>query len=188
MSVAPFVFGVAPIAAKVTSPVFVPELDPEKFDVDNAPVQDMAPVEFVIVHPVDPDPPPIKISPVDDPLRFSAPVAPPSIFIAFAPVEVTVPVPAKDIAVAVTPIVSIEETPVSAPPVLTFSPPLDVRKNVPVAFPIAVFPVPVVAIFTLLAPVVPKFVRPFEDSVVKAPVLGVPEPMVPGIAHVPSSN
>ena len=181
---APLAFGIAPMAAKVTSPVFVPE----RFDPVIPALQAKAPVEFVIVHPVEADPPPIRISPVEVPFRFSAPDAPPSIFIALAPVEVTVPAPAKESAVAVTPIVSIDETPVSAPPVVTFKPPLDVRENVPVPLPIVVFPVPVVAIFTLLAPEVPKFVSPVEDSVVKAPVFGVPEPIVPGAAQVLPNN
>lgn len=42
---------------------------------------------------------------------------------------------------AVTPIVSIEATPVSAPPVVTLSPPFEVKANVPVEFPTAVLPV-----------------------------------------------
>ena len=144
VSVAPFAFGVAPIAVSVMSPVFVPELEPVKFEPLKPPVQLNAPVEFTIVHPVEAEPPPIRISPVDVPLRLSAPVAPPSMLMAFVPVDVTVPTPAKDNAVAVTPIVSIDETPVSAPPIVTLSPPLDVRENVPRPFPIAVLPVELV--------------------------------------------
>jgi hypothetical protein len=34
----------------------------------------------------------------------------------------------------------------------------------------------------------PRVVTPVEDSVVNAPVFGVVEPMVPGIAQVPPSN
>jgi len=133
---------VLPVSAfRVKSPVLVPELDPVKLDPDSPPVQLKAPVEFTIVHPVDRDPPPINISPVEVPLRFKIPVAPPSIFIALTPVDVIVPAPTNDSAVALTPIVSIEETPVRAPPVVTFNPPLDVSEKVPVPFPIAVLPV-----------------------------------------------
>jgi len=46
--------------------------------------------------------------------------------------------------VALTPIVSIDATPVSAPPVDTFKPPFDVSANVPVLLPILTFPVLVV--------------------------------------------
>ena len=140
------------------------------------------------MHPVEADPPPMRISPVEIPFKFNAPEAPPSTFIALAPVEVTVPAPANVNAVAETPTVSIDTIPVNAPLVVTFSPPLDVKANVPVAFPIEVFPVPVVAMLTLLAPLVPKFVNPVEDKVVKAPVFGVPEPIVPGFAHVPPNS
>ena len=118
MSVAPFALGVAPIADRVTSPVLVPELEPVKFDPVKPPVQLNAPVEFTIVHPVEAEPPPIKISPVDVPLRFSVPVDPPSIFMTFAPVDVTVPATAKDKAVDVTPIVSMEDTPAIASPAI----------------------------------------------------------------------
>jgi len=61
--------------------------------------------------------------------------------------------------------------------VVTFKPPEDVRPKVPVVLPIAVFPVPVVAMFTLDAPVVPKEVAPEEERVVNAPVDGVVAPM-----------
>jgi hypothetical protein len=59
------------------------------------------------------------------------------------PPEERVPAPAKSKAVADTEIVSIDVTPVSAPAVVTFRP-LDVSWNVPVAFPIAVFALPLV--------------------------------------------
>ena len=65
-----------------------------------APEQVRAPVALVIVQPVEPDPPPIKISPVELLLRFKAPEAPPSRVKAFTPEEETVPAPAKVMAVA----------------------------------------------------------------------------------------
>lgn len=87
-----------------------------------APEQVKLPVEFATVHPVEPEPPPIRISPVEVLLRFKTPEAPPSKLSAFAPVEETAPAPAKVKAVAEVAIVSIEATPVSAPAVETFSP------------------------------------------------------------------
>jgi len=63
--------------------------------------------------------------------------------------ELIVPAPAKVRDVALTAIVSIEETPVNAPDVLTFNP-FDVNANVPVELPMAVLAVPVV--FILVAP------------------------------------
>ena len=52
-----------------------------------------------------------------------------------APVVSTVPAPANVSAVAVVPMVSSDVTPVSAPPVVTFSPPFDVKAKVPVESP-----------------------------------------------------
>lgn len=127
----------APIAAKVTSPVLVPE----RFDPVIPAVQARAPVELVTVQPVEPTPPPIRMLPVEVLFKFKAPVAPPSRFMALAPVDVTEPAAAKVKAVAEIPTVSMEATPVNAPPVVTFSPPLDVKAKVPVELPMAVFPV-----------------------------------------------
>jgi hypothetical protein len=108
---------------------------------------------------------------------LTAPVVPESRVMAEVVVEEIVPAPAKVRAVAEVAIVSIDTTPVSAPPVVTFNPPLDARENVPVALPITTLPVPVVAMFTLEAPVVPRLVPPVELKVVNAPVLAVVAPM-----------
>jgi len=62
-------------------------------------------------------------------------------------------------------------TPVTAPAVVTFKPPLEVKAKVPVALPIATVPVPVVAMVTFEAPAVAKLVTPLEERVVKEPVL-----------------
>ena len=70
-----------------------------------------------------------------------------------AAVVSTVPAPANVNAVAVVPMVSIEATPVKAPPVVTFNPPLEVKAKVPVELPMATLPVLVVARFKV--PVVP---------------------------------
>jgi hypothetical protein len=153
--------------------VFVPEI----FEPVIAAVQAKAPVAFVMVHPVDPTPPPIKISPVEVLFKFKAPEEPPLRLKALAPVDVTDPVAAKVKDVADTPIVSMEATPVNAPPVVTFSPPFDVNANVPVEFPTVTFPVPVVAIVTLLAPALAKSVAPVEVNVVNLPVEGVVVPI-----------
>jgi hypothetical protein len=160
-------FGVAPIAAKVTSPVFVPE----RLEPVIPAVQAKAPVAFVTVHPVDPTPPPIRIFPVEVPFKFNAPDDPPSRLKALAPVEVTVPAAAKVNAVADTPTVSIEATPVRAPAVVTLSPPFDVSAKVPVEFPIAVFPVE--AVFKLSVGAVIAAVP--EERVCVSPVSPVEE-------------
>jgi hypothetical protein len=73
--------------------------------------------------------------------KLTVPVVPESSVIAEEVVEEIVPAPANVIAVADTAIVSIEATPVKAPPVVTFNPPLLVKAKVPVALPIAVLPV-----------------------------------------------
>jgi hypothetical protein len=83
--------------------------------------------------------------------RLTAPVVPESRVIALVPVESSEPAPANVIVVAVKPMVSIDATPVKAPPVVTFNPPLDVSAKVPVALPMVVFPVPVVAITILIS-------------------------------------
>lgn len=97
-------------------------------------------------------------------------------------VEASVPVPAKVMAVAENPIVSTLATPVRAPPVVTFKPPAEVRAKVPVEFPIATVPVPVVAIVTLEAPALAKSVVPEEVSVV------VETPVAPVIAPDPEMS
>jgi hypothetical protein len=61
----------------------------------------------------------------------------------FAPPDESVPAPAKPREVAETLIVSMEATPVTAPTVVTLRPPLEVRANVPVAFPTVTLFVPV---------------------------------------------
>ena len=73
--------------------------------------------------------------------RFTVPVVPESTVKAVTVVDEIVPAPANVRLVAFTPIVSIEATPVSAPPVVTFNPPFEVKAKVPVALPIEVFPV-----------------------------------------------
>lgn len=73
--------------------------------------------------------------------KLTVPVVPESRVIAEVVVEEIVPAPANVNPVAETVIVSIEATPVNAPPVVTFSPPFEVKAKVPVALPIAVFPV-----------------------------------------------
>lgn len=108
---------------------------------------------------------------------FIAPVVPESRVIEEDVVEEIVPAPAKVKAVAEVAIVSIEATPVRAPPVVTFNPPLEASANVPVELPTVTFPVPVVAIVTLLAPAVAIFVAPVEDNVVNAPVDAVVAPI-----------
>lgn len=109
--------------------------------------------------------------------KLTVPVVPESSVRSFAPVVKIEPAPAKVRSVAVTPIVSSEITPDRAPRVVTFNPPFDVRANVPVALPIVIFPVPVVAIFTSEAPNVPRFVVPDDERVVNAPVDGVVAPI-----------
>lgn len=88
-----------------------------------------------------------------------------------------VPVPANVNAVADVVMVSSDVTPVSAPPVVTFSPPLDVKAKVPVELPMVVFPVPVVAIVTLLAPALARSVAPVDVNVVNFPVDAVDVPI-----------
>jgi hypothetical protein len=109
--------------------------------------------------------------------KLTMPVVPESKVKAFAPVEVIVPAPAKPKAVAEVEMVSIEATPVNAPPVVTFSPPLDVNWKVPVALPILTFPVPVVAMLTFEAPDVARLVVPVEVKFVNVPAAAVVAPI-----------
>jgi len=74
---------------------------------------------------------------------LTVPVVPESKVMAEVVVDLIVPSAAKVKAVAEVVIVSIEATPVKAPPVVTFNPPLEAIASVPVALPIVVFPVPV---------------------------------------------
>lgn len=101
--------------------------------------------------------------------RLTVPVVPESSVKAFAPVEVIVPSAAKPRLFAEVLMVSRVETPVRSPVAETLSPPFDVSANVPVVLPIAMLPVPAVAMFTLAAPVVPRSVLPLEERVVNAP-------------------
>ena len=122
------------------------------------------------------------------------PVVPESIVRAVAAPELTVPAPANVMAVAEVAIVSIEATPVRAPAVETFNPPLLVKANVPVELPIATVPVPVVPIVTFEAPDVAKSVAPVELKVVNAPVdaaelpIGVPLIEVNPVAIAPADK
>jgi len=75
--------------------------------------------------------------------RFTAPVVPESRLRALEVVVLIVPAAAKVTSVAENNIVSMEATPVRAPPVVTLSPPLEVRAKVPVALPIVTLLVPV---------------------------------------------
>lgn len=102
------------------------------------PVQVKLPVELAKVQPVAPEPPATLTSIAPSACRFKAVVVAPK-----------VPVPAKVMAVAEVAMVSIEATPVKAPPVVTFKPPFEVKAKVPVALPMAVLLVPAVLILTL---------------------------------------
>lgn len=75
--------------------------------------------------------------------KVTAPVVPEVSESAVPAPLVMAPVPAKPSEVAEVEIVSIEATPVSAPPVVTFKPPLDARAKVPVALPMVMLFVPV---------------------------------------------
>jgi len=83
--------------------------------------------------------------------RLTAPVVPESRVRAEVVVELMVPAPAKVRAVALVAMVSKEATPVKAPPVVTFKPPLLVKAKLPVELPTTTLPVLVVA--RLRAPV-----------------------------------
>ena len=105
--------------------------------------------------------------------KLTVPVVPESIVIAEDVVDEIVPAPAKVKPVAVTAIVSIEATPVKAPPVVTLSPPFEANANVPVALPIVVFAVPV----EFIEAVPPVIVTPAEPVNNPAEVI-VPVPEV----------
>lgn len=173
LKLAPFAFGVAPIAVKVTSPVFVPEL----FEPLIAPEQARFPVAPSIVQPVAPEPPAILIDapvPAPGPI-FNAVVAAPPIFNVVAPVLKRFPV--VDVVLTVPPLIEALLAVVIRPAVFTDHVPSPVNANVPVLLPIATFPVPAVAIFTSLAPVVAMLVVPVEVSVVNLPVEAVVAPI-----------
>ena len=98
---------------------------------------------------------------------------------ALAPVEAMVPAPAKVMWVASWTIVSMEATPVKAPVVETFRPPLAlINWKVPVVLPMVTLPVPVVAMVTLEAPALARSVAPVEVRVVNLPVEAVVAPML----------
>ena len=95
------------------------------------------------------------------------------------PPDAIVPVLANVNAVDVVVIVFIDATPVSAPAVVTFNPPEEVRANVPVEFPIFVFPLPVV--FSETVP--PATVSPALPVISPAEVT-VPVPVVDKLPDV----
>jgi len=149
----------------------VPEEDPVML-----PVQAKSPASLVIVQPVEEEPPARLTLPVEVPAMLTCPVVPASkARLVPAPVE-TAPAPTKPRAVAETEMVSMEATPVRAPAVLALRPPLEISCKVPVALPMVVLPVPVVAILTAETPAVPRLVMPEEVRVVKAPVLAMVAP------------
>src|SRR6266702_1118031 len=81
------------------------------------------------------------------------------------------PTPANPKLVAEVVMVSKEATPDTAPPVVTFNPPLEVNANVPVPLPIAVLAVPDVLILAAPTTVNPPFaVRSPVEVKVPAPV------------------
>ena len=105
-----------------------------------SPVQERSPDELVTVQPVAETPPASSTFPVEVLPIWTKPVVPASsVKLVVSPVEIA-PAPAKPKAVADTEMVSILATPVKAPPVVTLRPPLEVRANVPLAFPIEVLP------------------------------------------------
>jgi hypothetical protein len=157
------------VPTRLKEPVAVPPR-PEEIPA----VQAKAPVELVTVQPVADKPPASKILPVETEPILMAPLVPASRLIAVAVVdtEMVGAVEVKVNAVALVPMVSIEATPVKAPPVLTLSPPLLVRVNVPVELPMATAPL-LVEVPILVAPD-PEVFR-FKGAPVKvkalAPVL-----------------
>ena len=108
------------------------------------PEQVKLPVEFCTVQPVLADPPAIFTSIAPSVCRLS-PVL----------VAASVPPLANVKAVAEAVMVSMEATPVSAPPEVTFNPPFEVNANVPVPLPILVLAVPVVLILVVPVKVAP---------------------------------
>ncbi len=107
------------------------------------PEQVRLPFELVTVHPVAADPPASSTFPVEVFPIWTRPVEPASRVRFEVPPAVIAPAAAKSRAVAETPIVSMEATPVRAPPVVTFKPPFEEIARVPVALPRVTFPVPV---------------------------------------------
>src|SRR4030042_1844489 len=134
-----------------------------------SPLQAKSPLLLVIVHPVAETPPANSTLPVDVPAIWTKPLVPASsVRLVVAPVVIA-PVPAKPKEVADTAMVSIEATPVSAPPVVTLRP-VDETWKVPVALPTAVFADPDVLIFAV--PTI--LVEPVKFKVSKAdPILRV---------------
>ena len=128
----------------------MPEVVPVMF-----PEQVRFPVELLTVQPVAVDPPAIFTSTDPSVCRFKAVLAADS-----------VPPLAKPKEVAVTDMVSMEGTPVKAPPVVTFSPPFEVKANVPVPLPMLVLAVPVVLMLVVPTRVAPAVAvnRPFNVS------------------------
>ena len=160
-----------------------------------SPEQVKFPVALKTVQPVESDPPARRILPVPWAAMFTfpletepmliSPVVPASRLMAVAAVdtEMVGAVPVKVRAVEDVLMVSRLATPVRAPPVETLSPPLEMSWKVPVAFPMVVAPVPVVAMLTADAPAVARLVMPLDERVVKAPVEVVVAPMA--VALIP---
>ena len=131
-----------------------------------SPLQARSPLLLVIVHPVAETPPANSTLPVDVPAIWTKPLVPASSVRLVAAPVVIAPVPAKPKEVADTAMVSIEATPVSAPPVVTLRP-VDETWNVPVALPkVSGDPAPDA-----------KVVVPVEERSVNAPVPGVAAPI-----------
>ena len=95
------------------------------------------------VQPVSPLPPASSTLPVEVPAICTRPLPPASSVRLLVPPALIAPAPANPSEVALTDIVSIEATPVSAPPVVTLRPPFEESANVHVALPISTLPVPV---------------------------------------------
>src|SRR5512143_1767156 len=105
------------------------------------PLQAKSPLLLVTVQPVALTPPAISTLPVEVLAICTRPVVPASsVRLVPAPVVIA-PVPANPKAVADVAMVSMDETPVNAPPVTLR--PVDERENVPVPLPMVTFPLPV---------------------------------------------
>jgi hypothetical protein len=98
--------------------------------------------------------------------KLTLPVVPESSVNAEEVVDLIVPAPAKVNPVAEVAIVSIEATPVKAPPVETFNPPVLMTWNVPLELPMTVLP-----------EVVARFVAPVEVKAVNVPTAAVVAPI-----------
>ena len=79
--------------------------------------------------------------------------------------------------------VSMEATPVKAPPVVTFNPPVLVKAKVPLALPTAIFPVPVVPKLSIPDPL-GATVKFWFDVVER--VAALPLPKFKAVAVIPS--